>query len=82
MRLNWDIVSGVYICAILADTKVQVGAGRSTGRTAIADDLTLRNILAIANNKVGHMHIDGTVTLIVINLVIVAATLTVPERVA
>lgn len=46
---------------------MQMGAGRAAGGTHIADDLSGRHILTGADDIVGHMHIDGSKSVTVVD---------------
>ena len=53
-----DIFQRIDIGAIISNAKMQVGTGRAAGGTHIADDLTGLDILAGADDVMGHVHIN------------------------
>ena len=57
--------------ALIADAEVQVRSGGYACRAHIADDLTLSYGSACLNRIIGHMHVDGVVSVAVVNEYIV-----------
>ena len=60
------------MASVVLDTKVQVGAGRRSGRAHIAHDLTGGNSLTGLNHIVGHVQVLGFKAVLMINSYIVA----------
>ena len=67
-----NVICGVYVVAVIADTKVQMRSGRCAGGTAVADNLTLGYILTHGNRILGHVHVYGLIAVAVVDLHIVA----------
>ena len=69
--LDGNILVGVLIDTIFADAKMQVVTGRNAGRTAIANELTLADLLACSDHEVAHVHINGFIAIAMVDLHIV-----------
>ena len=77
---DFNVIRRIHIAAVFADTKMQMGSGRCTCGTTVANYLALLDLLALFDDIVGHVHVNGLVAVTMVNDHIVTAAAVVGSR--